>query len=104
MGTDEKQSRLTGNGAPFRAHSRGLLGRLLMFTAGAVLLVAVFMASLLLFAVVLMGGLLVGGYLWWKTRDLRRQMREQMRARPTGGRVIEGDAIRDVGSDDEGRR
>ncbi len=31
------------------------------------------------------------GYVWWKTRDLRRHMREN----PPGGRIIDGDAYRD---------
>jgi uncharacterized protein YneF (UPF0154 family) len=30
-------------------------------------------------------------YVWWKTRDLRRNLREN----PPGGRVIDGDAIND---------
>jgi len=30
-------------------------------------------------------------YVWWKTRDLRRNLREN----PPGGRVIDGDATRD---------
>jgi hypothetical protein len=51
-------------------------------------------------AVLVAVGLLGVGYLWWKTRDLRRQMRE----RPPGGRVIEGEVIRDTASRDEIRR
>ncbi len=100
---DENQSRLIGSGV----QSRGLLGRVLTFALGAVLLVAAFMASLLLFAILLTGGLLVGGYLWWKTRDLRRRMREQMHEhiheRRPGGRVLEGEAVRDVDANDEAR-
>ena len=67
---------------------------------GAVLLVAVFTVSLLVFAIVVTGGSLVLGYLWWKTRDLRKQIREQMRQRPTGERVIEGEVIREAACDD----
>lgn len=58
------------------------------------------MVSLLIFAVVLTCGLLIGGYLWWKTRKLRRQMRE----REPGGRVTEGEMVRDRESDHEVRR
>ena len=57
----------------------------------ALLLVAAFTFSLVLFAVLVVVGLLVWTYLWWKTRALRKQMRE----RPPGGRVIEGEVIRD---------
>lgn len=95
MGTDEEQRRLTGGEAGSHARSPGLLGKVLTLAAGAVLLVATFMVSLLVFAVLLTGGLLIGGYLWWKTRELRKQMRE----RPPGGRVIEGQGTRDVERD-----
>jgi len=96
MRTDEERSRLTGNDARFRVHASGLVGKVLTFVAGAVVLVMAFMFSLLVFAVVVTGGLLVWGYLWWRTRELHRQMRE----RPPGGRVIEGETIRDVESHD----
>ncbi|MBI4754408.1 MAG: hypothetical protein HY778_03080 [Betaproteobacteria bacterium] len=80
----------------------GWMGRLLSFAAGAVLLVVAFMASLLVFALVVAVALVVGVYLWWKTRELRRQVREMQRP-ARGGRVVEGDAIRDVGSEDGDR-
>ena len=35
-----------------------------------------------------------GGYLWWQTRELRRQMRERMQEQPEfAGDVIEGEVI-----------
>ena len=37
-------------------------------------------------------GLLVLGYLWWKTREIRRVMREAPVNRQ-GGDVIEGEAV-----------
>ena len=55
------------------------------------MLVVAFMVSLLFFAIVAAAVLVIGGYLWWKTRELRKQMRE----RPPGGRVIDGEVIRD---------
>jgi hypothetical protein len=100
MRTDEERSRLTGSDARFRIHASDLLGKVLTFAAGAVLLVVAFMFSVMVFAVLVAVGLLGVGYLWWKTRDLRRQMRE----RPPGGRVIEGEVIRDTASRDEIRR
>jgi len=69
----------------------GLPGRILTVAVGAVLLVLALMFSLLLFAVVTAGAVLVWFYLWWKTRGLRRQVREQ----PPGGRVFEGEAVRE---------
>ena len=69
----------------------GVLGRLLALAAGAVLLIAAFMVSVVVFAIALAGAIVIGGYLWWKTRELRRRMRE----RPPGGHVVEGEVIRD---------
>lgn len=100
MRLDEDPWKPDGDAPLPHAQPPGLLGRLLTIAAGAVLMVAAFMFSLLVFAVALAGGLLVGGYLWWKTRELRKQMREP----PPDGRVIEGEAIRDDGPGDEARR
>ncbi len=92
----------------------GWLGKALSFVAGAVLLVLVFTLSLLLFAGLVAGGALVWGYLWWRTRELRRELQRQMGEQrgeqrdeqredeqrdeqPLGGRVIEGEVIRDHG-------
>ena len=91
MQTDEEQSTLTGSDARFSANAPSLPVKVLTFASAAVLLVVAFMFSLLVFAILATGGLLAWGYLWWKTRELRRQMREQ----PPSGRVIEGEAIRD---------
>ena len=72
------------------------LGKLLMFAVTAVLLVVAFMFSMVVLAFVVTAGLLVYGYLWWKTRDLRKQVREHAREQPPGearGYVIEGEVI-----------
>jgi hypothetical protein len=69
----------------------------------AVLLFVAFTFSLVLFAVLVAVGLTVWAYLWWKTRALRQHLREQMGEpmaeaagrSPPGGRVIEGEVIRD---------
>jgi hypothetical protein len=44
----------------------------------------------MLFAVVLTVGAIAFGYLWWKTRELRKQMRNHS----SGGVVIEGEVIK----------
>jgi hypothetical protein len=92
MLTNDEQFRLGGNGARLRVSAPGLLGRILTAVASATVLVAVLTFSLVIFATVAAIALLAGSYLWWKTRALRRQMRE----RPRGGRVIEGEVIRDA--------
>jgi hypothetical protein len=78
----------------------GPLGKLVALIAGATLLVLGFMFSIVLLAVVAAVGLCVWIYLWWKTRELRRVLREQQATRPvdpeaaaTDGQIIEGEAI-----------
>ncbi|MFU2488102.1 hypothetical protein [Thauera sp. WH-1] len=82
---------------------------------GGVVMVGVFVLALTfsvaLFAVVLTVGAVAWGYLWWKTRAVRKAMREQMEARMAEpgmraggagtaprarGLIIEGEVIREV--------
>jgi len=91
MLTNDDQFRLPGNDPRIRAPASGILGKFLTAVASGAVLVVAFMLSLLIFAAVAAIALLVGGFLWWKTRALRRQMRE----RPPGGRVIDGEVMRD---------
>ena len=81
---------------------------------GGVVMIGVFALALAfsvaLFAVIVTVGAAVWGYLWWKTRELRRAMREHVDVRMTGkatppaeptgrhggqGVVIDGEVIRD---------
>lgn len=76
----------------------GPLGKLVALIAGATLLVLGFMFSLVLLAVVAAVGVCVWLYLWWKTRELRRVLREQQAGHAAGpaetdGQIIEGEAI-----------
>ena len=96
MLTNDEQFRLGGNGPRLGLSAPGLLGRILTAAASATVLVVVFMFSLVIFAIVAIIALLAGSYLWWKTRALRRRMRE----RPRGGRIIEGEVLRDTGPTD----
>lgn len=79
----------------------GPLGKALALLGGAALLVLGFLFSLVLLAIaaVLLAG--VSAYLWWKTRELRRQLREASAAcpEPNGGSVIDGEATH-VADDD----
>ncbi|RLJ62666.1 hypothetical protein [Sulfurisoma sediminicola] len=72
-----------------RPDEPGPLGKLLGVVAGAALLVLGVMFSVVLLAVLAVAGLAAWGYFWWKTRKLRRTLRE----RPPGGQVIEGEAV-----------
>lgn len=81
-----------GNISSERAPGLGLFGKVLAAAGGVVLLVAALAFSLALFTAAVAGGLVLWGYLWWKTRKLRKHLREH----PPGGHVIEGELIRDA--------
>ena len=71
-----------------------MLGKLATFTVGASVVALALMFSLVALAVVAVGGAIAGTWLWWKTRDVRKQMREQAQRQPAGGHIIEGEVIR----------
>ncbi len=99
MQENEEIHRVSGTGTHAQVSGSGLLGKVLTFVTGAALLVVGLMFSLLVFALAATAGGLILGFLWWKTRDLRKQMREP----PHGGRVFEGEVIRDAHGPDPGR-
>lgn len=66
----------------------GPIGKLLALTAGLVLLVAGFMFSVVILALIALAGAIALGYFWWKTRKLRKAMRQNA----SGGVVIDGEA------------
>jgi predicted membrane protein len=59
----------------------------------AVVLMSAIAISFVLFAIAIACLLVFGGYLWWKTRHVRKQMREHFERE--GGGVIEGVVIRE---------
>jgi hypothetical protein len=83
--------RLPGLRVRIQTHAPGLLGKFLATAAGVVALTAVFVLSLVLVAVATVTAVVVGGFLWWKTRGLRKRIREQQ----YGGHIIEGEVVRD---------
>jgi Flp pilus assembly protein TadB len=91
MNPQQQRPELAGSGTGLGAQATGLLGRILTVAVGALLVVAALVFSLLVLAIAAAGALLAAGYLWWSTRQLRWRMREH----PPGGRVIEGEAVRD---------
>lgn len=82
----------------------GPLGKIFAAVIGVLTLAAAFMFSLVFVAVIAVAGLIAWGYFWWKTRALRKHLREQQAAAPFGqaaaeagvasGDVIEGEAVR----------
>lgn len=85
--------------------SGSLIGRVVALFATCALIVLGLMFSVLLFAFIVVAGLLAFGYLWWKTRALRRQMRNHRQTMAANdvdafkgevfkGEIIEGEVIR----------
>ena len=76
----------------------GFFTKLLTLLASVALLIVGLMFSVLFLAVVAAVGLVVWGYFWWKTRELRKVMREQQQGKPFGssatgsGHVVDGEA------------
>ena len=84
--------------SPFTVQDASPLQKVLTFVVGGVLLVLGLMFSAVVVVAGIVIGLIVWGYLWWKTRELRRAMREAQSAAysttPTpGGDIIEGEAV-----------
>jgi O-antigen/teichoic acid export membrane protein len=74
-----------------------LLGlKALVVVGGVVTLASAFVLSVVFVAIGVVVVLSLGGYVWWKTRDLRRQMRARMQEPLQPGYaddVIEGEVI-----------
>ena len=85
-----------------------LFARIVGVVVGVIALGLALMFSAVVFVVLAVAGLALWGYFWWKTRAIRAQIEEQMRAQAqyrnagsqtTGaassdGDVIEGEAVR----------
>jgi hypothetical protein len=63
------------------------LRKLVAVVATAAVIGMAVMFSVVLIAVILVAGSITLGYFWWKTRDLRKQMRNH----PARGVVMEGE-------------
>lgn len=77
------------------------LRKLAAFVVTAGLAGLVFMFSVMLLAVILVVGTIAWGYLWWKSRELRKRMRDfqsqaMERKQGTSDGVFEGEVIRVV--------
>jgi len=97
MYLDEPRARI-GDRQNAVSRARQIALKTLVVLGGAVTVASAFVVSLVFVAIGMAFTLTIGGYLWWKTRELRKQIREQMQARPQarpqpGGRIIEGELI-----------
>ncbi len=100
----EQSTQSSRGNPPFGAQPPSLIGKILAGMISAALLVVAFMFSLVALAIVACGAVLLGGWLWWKTRQLRQAVDAQAaRQAEAGGRVIEGEVIRSASPADSGR-
>jgi Flp pilus assembly protein TadB len=88
------------------AKSPGLLRKLAALIVTVAMVGLVLMFSAVLFAIIIVAGALAWAYLWWKTRELRKQMRNfpprevKREEKMSDGNVFEGEVIRVVDSQD----
>jgi uncharacterized iron-regulated membrane protein len=88
------------------SNSPGFVHKLVVFVLTVAMIGLVLMFSAVLFVIILVVGTLAWGYLWWKTREIRKQMRAFQEAQMTRDKpasadnVVEGEVIRVVESPD----
>ena len=93
MHIDEPRARIAYRGSAI-SRAKQLALKTLVVLGGTVMLVSAFVVSLVFVAIGLAVVLIFGGYLWWKTRELRRQLRARMEEQQQpAGEVIEGEVI-----------
>lgn len=95
MHLDESRPRIGHQGSVL-SRAKNLALKALLVVAGAVTVVSAFAVSLVFVVIGMAVVLAVGGYLWWQTRELRRQLRARMQGQlqpRSGGNVIEGEVI-----------
>jgi len=86
--------------------SPGLLRKLAALIVTVAMVGLVLMFSAVLFAIIIVVGTMAWAYLWWKTRELRKQMRNfpprevKREENMSDGKVFEGEAIRVVDPQD----
>ena len=82
----------------------GLLRKLVALMMTVALVGLVLMFSAVLFAIIIVVGTIAWAYLWWKTRELRKQMRDfhsrvmNQAEKVSDEKVFEGEVIRVVDS------
>lgn len=93
MHLDEPRSRIAYRGSVM-SQAKQLALKALVVIGSTVMLVSAFMVSMMFIVIGLAVVLVFGGYLWWKTRELRKQLRTRMQEHSQpAGRVIEGEVI-----------
>jgi hypothetical protein len=91
MQPDHPRARIGYRGGAI-SRAKEMAAKAVVVLGGAVMLVSAFVLSVTFIAIGLAVVLTFGGYLWWKTRDLRKQIRARVEPQPAG-RIIEGEVI-----------
>jgi hypothetical protein len=95
MQSDPERPRVGYRGS-VGSRAQSLIVKTVVVAGAAVMLVSAVAVSIAIFAVTLAGLFVFGAYFWWKTRDLRKQMRSQTHSRFEQGDVIDAVVIREV--------
>jgi hypothetical protein len=93
MHYDEPRTRIGYQGTPV-SRAKTLASKALVVLGTGLMLASAFLLSVVFLAIGLAVALGFGGYLWWKTRELRRQMHAGIQEQPqSAGVIIEGEVI-----------
>jgi len=93
MHLDEPRARI-GYESSAVSRAKNLAWKALAVAGGVLTLAGAFVLSVVFLTIGLAVVLGVGGYVWWQTRELRRQIRARMQEQqPPAGNVIEGEVI-----------
>jgi O-antigen/teichoic acid export membrane protein len=93
MHLDDPRARI-GYRASAISRAKQVALKAVVVLGGVLMLASAFVVSVVFLAIGLAVVLIVGGYLWWKTRELRRQILARMHGQsPPAGEVIEGEVI-----------
>lgn len=108
MTHEDEPARIGHDTTRSRSGVHSFVSKVIAIAAAAVLLVGAVVLSIVAFAAIAAALLVVGIYLWWKTRDLRKRMRAANPGGNVAGNVIEGEVIarevRDLEPHDRDRR
>jgi len=91
MQPDEPRARIGYRGTAL-SRAKEIAVKAMLVLGGAVTLVSAVVVSLTFLFIGLVVVLTFGGYLWWKTRDLRKHLRDRLQPRGSG-EIIEGEVI-----------
>jgi len=93
MYLDEPRPQISYRGSAI-SRAKDVTLKVAIVVGGALALASAFVVSLVFLGIGLAVVLIGGGYLWWKTRELRRQLRARMHSQPQpGGEIIEGEVV-----------